>query len=128
MSSQIVPTSINVSFPIVGQDNDPRGFHTNYRAIQVALATARSEITALQNSVSTLFSGNISFDSNASTIQNLGTISTINLTLSGALQFAQMTTAVRDEIDAVNGMMIYNSSFNKFQGYADGAWGNITLT
>ena len=128
MSSQIVPTSINVSFPIVGQDNDPRGFHTNYRAIQVALATARSEITALQNSVSTLFSGNISFDTNASTIQNLGTISTINLTLSGALQFAQMTTAVRDEIDAVNGMMIYNSSFNKFQGYADGAWGNITLT
>jgi hypothetical protein len=112
----------------VGQDNDPRGFHTNYRAIQVALATARSEITALQNSVSTLFSGNISFDTNASTIQNLGTISTINLTLSGALQFAQMTTAVRDEIDAVNGMMIYNSSFNKFQGYADGAWGNITLT
>lgn len=128
MSSQIVPTSINVSFPIVGQDNDPRVFHTNYRAIQVALATARSEITALQTSVSTLFSGNISFDSDASTIQNLGTISTINLTLSGALQFAQMTTVARDEIDAVNGMMIYNSSVNKFQGYADGAWGNITLT
>lgn len=128
MASQIVPNSINVSYPIIGQDNDPRGFHNNYRAIQIALDTARIEITTLQSHVDTLRSGNITFTSNAATIQNVSSLSTVTATLSGALQLANLTVAQRDSIQASNGMMIYNWEFGKFQGYAGGSWGNITLT
>ena len=46
----------------------------------------------------------------------------------GTIRFSGITTVQRDTLTAVNGDMIYNSSLNKFQGYANGAWGNITLT
>ncbi len=37
-------------------------------------------------------------------------------------KIANMDTATRDSIFAENGDMIYNSSTNKFQGYANGVW------
>lgn len=132
MASQIVPTSIDITFPLVGQDNDPRGFHTNYRAIQLGLSTARTEITDLQANVDSLvngnFTSNVTFSGNVATISNVNNISTVSMVLSSAIQLAQMTTTERNAISATNGMMIYNTTFNKFQGYASGAWGNITLT
>jgi hypothetical protein len=42
--------------------------------------------------------------------------------LEGVLRAASKTTTERDAITAVNGMMIYNSTVHKFQGYANGAW------
>lgn len=33
-----------------------------------------------------------------------------------------MTTTTRDSMASVNGMLIYNTSTNKFQGYANGSW------
>jgi hypothetical protein len=35
---------------------------------------------------------------------------------------ASFTTAERDVLSAENGDMIYNTSTNKFQGYANGIW------
>ena len=43
----------------------------------------------------------------------------------GYVQFGSLTTAERDALTAANGMVIYNSSTNKFQGYENGAWVNL---
>lgn len=39
-----------------------------------------------------------------------------------AILLSRMTTTERDALTAVNGMQIYNSTTDKFQGYASGAW------
>ena len=36
-----------------------------------------------------------------------------------------MTTAQRDALTAANGMIIYNTTTGKFQGYEAGAWTNL---
>lgn len=41
---------------------------------------------------------------------------------SSPIKMASFTTAERDILSASNGDMIYNSSTNKFQGYANGIW------
>jgi len=41
---------------------------------------------------------------------------------SSPIKMASFTTAERDALSATNGDMIYNSTTNKFQGYAAGAW------
>jgi hypothetical protein len=51
MASQIDPTTIDVTYPIAGQDNDTRGFHDNYRAIQNGLVFAKSEIETLDANI-----------------------------------------------------------------------------
>ena len=47
------------------------------------------------------------------------------ITAQGFVQFGSYTTAERDAISAANGMVVYNSSDNRFQGYQNGAWINI---
>ena len=50
-----------------------------------------------------------------------------NVKVSGAneLLLGNMTTTERDGLTASNGMIVYNTSDNKFQGYANGAWVNL---
>jgi hypothetical protein len=43
----------------------------------------------------------------------------------GALLLPRMSTGARDALTAVNGMLIYNTSLNKFQGYENGSWVNL---
>lgn len=43
-------------------------------------------------------------------------------TTTGAVLFPRMTTAQRDALTAINGMVIYNSSLDKLQVRAAGAW------
>jgi hypothetical protein len=70
MTSAIVTDSIDVDFPLAGQDNDSQGFRDNFSAISNALATAASEITVLQNTSAKLNDTN-NFDGNI--IQNATT-------------------------------------------------------
>ena len=50
MTSRIDNTRINAGFPVAGQNNDSQGFRDNFGNIKLALGTANSEITELQNS------------------------------------------------------------------------------
>lgn len=43
----------------------------------------------------------------------------------GFVQFGSFTIAQRNALTAANGMIIYNSEDNKFQGYEGGAWVNL---
>jgi len=43
----------------------------------------------------------------------------------GAIIVPRMTTTQRDALTAANGMILYNSTTNKFQGYEAGAWTNL---
>lgn len=45
--------------------------------------------------------------------------------MTGALLLSRLTTTQRDTLTAVNGMLIYNSTLAKFQGYEAGAWTNL---
>lgn len=47
------------------------------------------------------------------------------ITAGSFVQFASLTSVQRDGLAAVNGMVIYNSSNNKFEGYQNGAWINL---
>jgi len=52
MASNINTSNIDANFPVQGQDNPSQGFRDNFSYINIALDTAASEITALQeNSV-----------------------------------------------------------------------------
>lgn len=48
-----------------------------------------------------------------------------NAVVTGFVQFGSLTTVERDALTAANGMVIYNTTDNKFQGYENGAWANL---
>jgi hypothetical protein len=61
-------------------------------------------------------------------IGTIGPATSAKLELSsttGALLLTRMTTAQRDALTAVNGMVLYNLTTNKFQAYENGAWANL---
>ena len=45
-----------------------------------------------------------------------------NAQVNGFIQFGSLTTVERDALTAANGMVIYNSTDDKFQGRENGAW------
>lgn len=48
-----------------------------------------------------------------------------NAKVSGFVQFGSLTTTERNALTAANGMVIYNSTANRFQGYQNGGWINL---
>ena len=48
-----------------------------------------------------------------------------NARATGFIQFGSLTTTERNALTAANGMVIYNTSDNKFQGYENGGWVNL---
>ena len=124
MASKIVPSNIDITYPIAGQDNDTQGFRTNFQNIRNNLAQAATEITALQDAVNTY--GNVNVAEYLPTYT--GNVTAATVTLSSALYLANISTAQRNTLTPVTGMLIYNYTFNQFQGYSNGAWGNITLS
>lgn len=49
MSSNINPNTINITYPIAGQDNDTQGFRDNFSSIKNNFSVAQTEISALQS-------------------------------------------------------------------------------
>jgi hypothetical protein len=48
-----------------------------------------------------------------------------SITASNYVQFGSLTTIQRDALVASNGMVIYNTTNNKFEGYQNGVWINL---
>jgi hypothetical protein len=48
-----------------------------------------------------------------------------NIKASGFIQFGSLDTTARNALTAVNGMVIYNTTNNKFEGYQNGGWINL---
>ena len=85
---------------------------------------------AVQNDLTV--SGTITADNIVTTASGSPTLesnSTINLSATdrvvinkSPLTMASFTNTERDNLTATNGDTIYNTTTNKFQGYANGAW------
>jgi hypothetical protein len=56
-------------------------------------------------------------------VRTNGTLDLVSTT--GALTTNRLTTAQRNALTPVNGMIIYNTTDNKFQGYENGGWANL---
>jgi hypothetical protein len=51
-----------------------------------------------------------------------GVLQADTVTFGASFTVPSLTTVERDALTAVNGMLVYNSTDNKFQGYENGAW------
>mgnify|MGYP001217679178 CR=1 FL=1 len=73
MASNINSDAIDALYPEAGKDNDSQGFRDNFDTIKTSLATAKTEITALQSDTAKL---NASNDFNGNNIQEANFIAT----------------------------------------------------
>lgn len=92
MASNINSADIDANFPVAGQDNDSQGFRDNFSTVKTSLATAKTEITALQDDTAKLNADN---DFNGNNIQEANFIATTeeiystgNLTANQNISFA----------------------------------------
>mgnify|MGYP001350286088 CR=1 FL=1 len=85
MASNIISGTIDGAYPVAGVDNDTQGFRDNFTIIKTGLATAASEVTALQANTAKLnasndFLGtdvtNANFSLNTEKYHNIGTVIT----------------------------------------------------
>ena len=92
MASNINSTDIDAEYPVAGVDNDSQGFRDNFSTIKNSLATAKSEITDLQDNTAKLnadndFNGNkiqeADFQATTETVYATG-----NITASQNISFA----------------------------------------
>jgi len=133
MASLINPSNIDVTYPIAGQDNDTQGFRDNFNNIKNNLTTAKNEITDLQSAFSNSYgNANVSAHLTSGNISNIsvsGTISANTLTVTGVVQFANLTTTQVNTIGTpARGMTIYNYTTGNIQVYNGTKWANITLS
>ena len=54
-----------------------------------------------------------------------GVLTADTVTFNASVVVPVLTTAERDALTATNGMIVYNSTTNRFQGYEGGSWGNM---
>jgi hypothetical protein len=77
-----------------------------------------------------LFSGNVKAASFSGSVVNDDSTTFIDaidgsVTARSFVQFGSLTTSERDALAATNGMVIYNETDNKFQGFENGSWVNL---
>ena len=85
MASNIISGTIDGAYPVAGVDNDTQGFRDNFTIMKTGLATATSEITALQANTAKLNESNdfngtdiadANFTLNTEKYHNIGTVIT----------------------------------------------------
>lgn len=71
------------------------------------------------------FTGDLNGSVNLDDSTNIIAGDTGAITAPSYIQFGSFTTTERDALTAANGMVIYNTTDNKFQGYENGSWANL---
>jgi len=115
MTSNINYASISTTYPVAGQDNDSQGFRDNFTNISTALATAKTEISALQT--------------NAVLVANLADNTTVTNNLLGS----SITNALYSQFNGIffnGGSVTTSANINLNNGPVQQftAGGNCTLT
>jgi len=72
-----------------------------------------------------LVAGTVNAASFTGEAANIGAADIGTLDLSDSFSVPTLTTTQRDALTASNGMLVYNTSTNKFQGYENGSWTNL---
>lgn len=54
-----------------------------------------------------------------------GDVQVDTIDVATTLKVASLTTTARDALTAANGMIIYNTTTSKLQGYEGGAWADL---
>lgn len=62
MASNIVPDTIDDTYPVAGEDNDSQGFRDNFNIIKTNFTYAKSEIENLQNDTAKTNADNVFFE------------------------------------------------------------------
>jgi hypothetical protein len=134
----VMTTNIATSFAGLFISNDSTGAHTNANTymsivdgdIGIGTYTPTDKLSVVGNaSISGTveagsFKGSYALDDSTTIIDGInGTITAV-----GFVQFGSYTTAERDALTAANGMVVYNTSLNVFQGYQNSAWVTFTTS
>lgn len=98
-----------------------------YTGTNIILSTSNSlsvgDVRLNQNGLSTINSNaDLTLSANGTGQVNINSPVSV---LGSNLKLSGIPTATRDLLSASNGMLIYNSDLNKFQGYENGAWVNL---
>ena len=78
----------------------------------------RTTLTVIGN----LYGSVIGDDSSTIVDSTTSSINASSVNATSFVQFGSLTTAERNALSAVNGMVIYNTTNNKFEGYQNGSW------
>ena len=101
MTSSINFGAINTAYPVAGVDNNSQGFRDNFTAISAGLATAKSEITALQTNA--VLKANLTTNAVVNNDLNGSTISNGLYNKFYGVYFSGGTVSSSANIDLVNG-------------------------
>ena len=99
------------------------GFDSTHHACNIRfLTTATGGSTSLTEKMRIASGGGIGIG----TAADPATSALVELSsTTGALLLSRMTTTQKNALTAVNGMIVYDATLNKFQGYENGAWTNF---
>jgi hypothetical protein len=116
----------------ISSGGTPGGSNTQVQFNDSGSFAGNANFTFDKTSSNLTVNGNVianSFVSNASGTPTLSSNTDIRLTATGTVivtqtpfRVASYTTTQRNGLTATNGDLIYNSTTNKFQGYAGGTW------
>lgn len=83
--------------------------------------TISGGIVASGNIKGASLSGTLTLDDSSTIIDGISG----DITAPGYVQFGSFTTTERNSLSASNGMVIYNNTVNRFQGYQNNTWINL---
>ncbi len=106
--------------------NSPGAIELRSAGTTIGNGTGNSGINFTDNnwnvgSVVVKSSGQLALQDSSSNFTNL-TLTANEVSVKGPFKLEQYTTTQRNALTAANGHMIYNTTVNKFQGYANGVW------